>query len=422
MADKKISQLNSLTKATIASNDVIPVVDTSALETKKITFTELMNPLDSVFKISGSSDNTKQARFEVDGLTTGTVRTLTIPDSDFVIVGVDIAQTLTQKTLTSPQMNFGGDLRGDLITRNAAGTTVTLHIGATGTIPSVNASGDLEFIANPAAANGSTTVKGVYEEATQAEVDAGTVSGSTGADLTINPSTLRAKLLNSGVADTGSSTAYAIAPSPVISSYATYQEFTFLVANTNTTTNPTLNVNGVGAKTIVDSDGTGLKIGQLKAGSIYTVIYNGTNMQLKSASNILRFLGSGTKDTTDASTTQTFAHGLGKIPKIVNIIGMGQLGVQESGGHQAYSGAIAEAIYDGTTQISVSIISTWNGSIYTGVVTSAFVLSANAVGAGSDGYRQTGVITVDATNITITWTRSGSVGAGSYNLICKAEA
>jgi len=41
MADKKISELNSITSAGLASDDVVPVVDTSTPETKKISISEL---------------------------------------------------------------------------------------------------------------------------------------------------------------------------------------------------------------------------------------------------------------------------------------------------------------------------------------------------------------------------------------------
>lgn len=44
---------------------------------------------------------------------------------------------------------------------------------------------------NGAVTNASTTVAGLSEEATQAEVDAGTATGGTGANLYVNPSTLR---------------------------------------------------------------------------------------------------------------------------------------------------------------------------------------------------------------------------------------
>jgi hypothetical protein len=51
-------------------------------------------------------------------------------------------------------------------------------------------------------------------------------------------------------ADTGSATAYAIAPVPGIRAYAIGQVFSFKAANANSGTTPTLNVNGLGAGTI----------------------------------------------------------------------------------------------------------------------------------------------------------------------------
>lgn len=185
MADTKISALTSLTKATIATDDVFPVVDTSTTTTKKISFTELIRPLDSQFRIAGSSDNTKLVAFEVDGLTTATTRTITVPDADLTLVGLTTTQTLTNKTLTSPQLNFGSDATGDMIYRTSGGSTARLAIGTAAMILQVSAAGIPEWAVNPAAADASTTVKGVVEIATTAEITAGTSAGATGAKLVV---------------------------------------------------------------------------------------------------------------------------------------------------------------------------------------------------------------------------------------------
>lgn len=195
-------------------------------------------------------------------------------------------ETLSNKTLTAPKINVGSDATGDIYYRDSGGLFQRLAIGATNAILSVNGSSGLpEWIANPAASDASTSVKGVVEEGTQAEVDAGTAAGGTGARLFVNPSVLRARLLNTGVVDTGSSTAYAIAPSPAITAYSAYQEFTFKAVNANTTATPTLAVSGLTAKTIVNPSGTALLVGQISAGSIVKVVYDGTNFQLSSASS-----------------------------------------------------------------------------------------------------------------------------------------
>lgn len=52
--------------------------------------------------LKDNSDNTKLLRFELSGITTGTTRTLTVPDANTTIVGTDVTQTLTNKTLATP--------------------------------------------------------------------------------------------------------------------------------------------------------------------------------------------------------------------------------------------------------------------------------------------------------------------------------
>ena len=173
MANQKISALNSLTKSTVATNDVLPIVDTGSTETKKITYQELIQPTDANFRIAGSADNTKLVAFEVDGLTTATTRTITIPDADLTMVGTATTQTLTNKTLTSPQINFGSDATGDLIYRNGSGVTARLPIGTTDQILAVQ-SGVPTWIANPSASAASSTTAGIVELATTAETETGT--------------------------------------------------------------------------------------------------------------------------------------------------------------------------------------------------------------------------------------------------------
>jgi hypothetical protein len=47
MSDQKISELTALTGANVADTDLLPIVDTSATETKKITFGEFKSALDT---------------------------------------------------------------------------------------------------------------------------------------------------------------------------------------------------------------------------------------------------------------------------------------------------------------------------------------------------------------------------------------
>jgi len=133
------------------------------------------------------------------------------------------------------------------------------------------------------APNATTTVQGLLELATQAENDAGTATGATGASLAATP-TLTAKSIQDakwtfGV-DAGGTDDYAITLVPAVTAYAAGQSFTF-DANTANTGAATLNVNTLGAKTIKKSHDQDLETGDIEAGSIVTVIYDGTNFQLQ---------------------------------------------------------------------------------------------------------------------------------------------
>jgi hypothetical protein len=58
MADKKISELNSLTGANAADGDLVAIVDVSATETKKITRSEFFTSIPSVDINGGTIDGT----------------------------------------------------------------------------------------------------------------------------------------------------------------------------------------------------------------------------------------------------------------------------------------------------------------------------------------------------------------------------
>lgn len=77
-------------------------------------------------------------------------------------------------------------------------------------------------------------------------------------------------------ADTGTATAYAIAPSPGISAYAVGQRFTIKAANANTGADPTLAVNGLTAGIIKWPNGTSLAAGDIAASALFEVVVSAT--------------------------------------------------------------------------------------------------------------------------------------------------
>jgi hypothetical protein len=175
-------------------------------------------------------------------------------------VGKSATQTLTNKTLTapvitSPKITVGSDAVGDLhYTSNSDGTQSRRGIGSSGDVLTVTG-GVPVWAAPTAVADATWTTKGI-------------------------------KVLNANsdyyAADSGSSTAYVLTYSPAVNAYAAGQSFRFKATNTNTSTTPTLNINSLGAKTLVNTDGTAIAIGQIASGGVVEVTYDGTNMQVTS--------------------------------------------------------------------------------------------------------------------------------------------
>ena len=116
--------------------------------------------------------------------------------------------------------------------------------------------------------------------------------------------------------------------------------------------------------------------------------------------------GTTTKDAADASATQNIAHGLGVIPDYVRITANGPAGSVTQSSDRAYT------VYNGTTQSSVSTVGAPN--VFT--TSTEFVLN----NTNTANNTQKGVVTFDATNIIITWTKANSP-TGIYTLLWEAE-
>lgn len=81
--------------------------------------------------------------------------------------------------------------------------------------------------------------------------------------------------------DTGAADSYAITNTPpftAVTAYAVGKTYTFIAANANTGAS-TFNVDGLGAKAIKKNVSEALAQGDIKAGQVVTVVYDGTNFQ-----------------------------------------------------------------------------------------------------------------------------------------------
>ena len=115
---------------------------------------------------------------------------------------------------------------------------------------------------------------------------------------------------------TGTDTITAVAPISM-TAYAAGQTFRFIAAGANLTTGVTININGIGAKSITKNGTTALAIGDIISGSIVEIVYDGTQFQYSNTATSL--LGTnntwtGTNAFTAAlSYTSTFTGGTGII-------------------------------------------------------------------------------------------------------------
>lgn len=177
------------------TGDIVGTSDTQTLTNKSLS--------DSTTFIIDEGDNTKKLQFQASGITTGTTRTLTAPDANTTIVGIDTAQIITNKDIdggtaaNNRRITLPKDTKTNLdaLTRKEAtvwystdqqklffdnGTTLQAVGSGSGT-------GGINYILNPDAetnTDGWTT----YADAADSEPVDGTPGGSPNVTFTRNTS------------------------------------------------------------------------------------------------------------------------------------------------------------------------------------------------------------------------------------------
>ncbi len=200
----------------------------------------------------------------------------------------------------------------------------------------------------------------------------------------------------------GTSTAYTASVASAISTLSSGTYLNFLVPATNAT-GVTLNVNSLGAKPLKKRFNVALASGDLTTGQIVSAIYDGTNFQLTVPTvNNPGFVNGQLGHDVSSNTTDTLAHGLGTTPRFVKATIMFGLSTGFS---------VTCLSYVGSSQASVSL----GGGLGT---SSAVHNGADGVvtGTGDTGsnYTTAGLSAPDATNIYITWSKTGSPAGTAY--------
>jgi len=174
--------------------------------------------------------------------------------------------------------------------------------------------------------------------------------------------------------DSGSANAYAATLSPAVTAYVAGLDVAFKASNTNTTAS-TLNVNGLGAKTIkkwTSGSEVDLTAGDITTGQIIRVKYDGTNFQMISGSGGSGSTGNGISYAVDTGATNAYvmaptpavtsytaglaiafkAANANTGPSTVNVSSLGtknitKLGTMALQGGEILAGQIIFCIYDG---------------------------------------------------------------------------
>ena len=179
---------------------------------------------------------------------------------------------------------------------------------------------------------------------------------------------------------TGTDT-YVLTLSPVLGAYATGQTFNVIFTNANTITTPTININGLGAKTIKRRNGAAVYVGEV-SGS-HALVYDGVDMLILTLGDLSE--GTWTPTIQDSSFSdaegQTYLNQFGYWSTIGNYVFIcGRLGVNSlgtlTGGDPAYIAGLPFA--NVSSVLPGGIVINWHSSFLTsagepltGVVTNA---------------------------------------------------
>jgi hypothetical protein len=147
--DYKLSEVTGSDKA--VGKSATQTLTNKTLTAPTITGLDIQ---DTQLLISDNSDTTKKVNFQVSGVTTGTTRTMTIPDENTTLVGTAATQTITNKSINASN-NTITNLTTTMFATNVVDTDTALAANSDSRIPTQKA---VKAYADAVAAGGTDKV------------------------------------------------------------------------------------------------------------------------------------------------------------------------------------------------------------------------------------------------------------------------
>ena len=217
----------------------------------------------------------------------------------------------------------------------------------------------------------------------------------------------------------GTDTITALAPLSM-SAYAAGQVFRFIAAGANTTTGVTLNINSIGAKNITKNGTTALAVGDIPAGSVVLVTYDGTQFQISNIDNYASLLT--TNNTWVGKQTFTGTSSL-IASKFINAVEAVTVSATAATGTINYDVTTQSVLYytsnasaNFTMNFRASSGTSLNTALATGESITVVFINTN----GSTAYYNN-AITIDGTSVTplyqgtLAWTAGQTSGVDIYS-------
>ena len=219
----------------------------------------------------------------------------------------------------------------------------------------------------------------------------------------------------------GTDTITALAPISM-TAYAAGQAFRFIAAGANLTTGVTININGIGAKSITKSGTTALAIGDIVSGSVVEIVYDGTEFQLTTLPAYVAPFGLSTNNTWTGKQTFTGTTSLIS-SKFTNAIEAVTVSATSATGTINYDVTTQSVLYytsnasaNFTINFRASSTATLNSVLAVGEAITVVFINTN----GSTAYYNN-LITIDGTSVTpkyqgtVAWSAGQASGNDIYS-------